>query len=346
MAVVIEANPVLSRRYRGGELESLHRGCWALVSTDGQVLAGAGDPDQMIFARSASKSMQACGVLTHDGVNTDALPDEHVAIMVSSHNGEQMHVDAVRSLLAASGLADDALRCGEASPIGDPTATQMRVQHNCSGKHAGFLTGAVAMAQDPASYLDPAGPVQQAIREAVVQLSMVDPEHLHVAIDGCSAPTFAMPMRALGRGIANVASPSALAPELASVCHRIVAAAGAHPALVAGRYPSRFDTALLEASGGRLFAKGGADGVQVVGVVGAGVAFVGKVDDGNARGLHPVVADVLGHIGALTDAERAAVAEWAAPEILNADGLVVGEHVTEPIVVGSEVAGSFSPPNR
>jgi len=328
--VVIEANPILTRRYRGDALESLHRGCWAIVATDGRVVGGAGDPDQMIFARSASKSLQACGVLTLAQVDAGALSDEQVAVMVSSHNGEQMHVDTVRSLLAASGLDGDALRCGAAAPMGDPTAAPLRVQHNCSGKHAGFLFGAVALGQSPASYLEPTEPVQQAVYHAVAALTGVSGEELVVATDGCSAPTFALPMRALGRGIANVANPASLPPELAASCHRIVTAAAAHPALIAGRRPARFDTSLLEASNGRLFAKGGADGVQVVGVVDAGVAFVGKVDDGNARGLYPVVAEALSQLGVLSEIDRAALAEWISPDTLNADGLVVGQQVIEP----------------
>jgi L-asparaginase II len=189
------------------------------------------------------------------------------------------------------------------------------------------------LGQDPNTYLDPDGPVQVSVRNAVESLTGVGADQLIVATDGCSAPTFAMPMRALGQGIASVATPADLDPELQLACRRILAAAAAHPGLVAGRRPARFDTALLEASAGRLFAKGGADGVQVVGVANEGIAFVGKVDDGNARGLYPVVAEVLSQLGVLTADEHAALEEWVSPDILNADGLVVGQQVLEPIAL-------------
>lgn len=330
--MVADNNPILVRRNRGNGLESIHRGCWAVVDVDGHVLASAGDPEQPIFPRSASKSLQGLGALDA-GVERFALGQEQLAVMISSHNGELIHETAAGSLLTACGLDESALHCGEATPFDDPKAEPRRIIHNCSGKHAGFLAGAVALDQDPETYLDPEGAVQRRVQAAVVEMAAMGPDDWGLAVDGCSAPTFVMPLQALARGIARVATPDDLPSERARHCRLLTDAAFAHPELVAGVSPPRFDTELMAASKGRLFAKGGADGMQVIGVMGAGIAFAGKVDDGNPRGLLPVAMEVLDRLGHVSDSVREGVREWTDPIIRNAAGLEVGEHRLEPFEV-------------
>ncbi len=327
--MVAADNPILARRFRGGVLESIHRGAWAVVDTSGAVHASAGDPDQLIFARSASKSLQQAGVLSLGVIDRFGLTPEHLGVMISSHNGQPRHVAVVQSLLDAIELGEDALQCGHAHPIGQPHLEKRRICHNCSGKHAGFLSGAVALGQEPATYLDPASPIQQRIRAAVQRLTDTPDDRLHVAIDGCSAPTFVLPLRALGVGIARIANADALGGDDHASADVMARAAAEHPVLVAGDEPMRFDTAVMQATNGRIFAKGGADGVRTLGVRGANVAFVGKVDDGNDRGLNPVAVGVLHALGHIGDAEVAALSEFVDPTIRNAAGLVAGEQLLE-----------------
>lgn len=322
---------MLVRRFRGGELESLHHGCWAVVDVDGTVIAHAGDAEQPIFARSASKSMQALGSLDAGAGDRIALTDEHRAVMISSHNGEPVHERVVGEMLAALDLDESILRCGHAAPFDEPKADKRRIVHNCSGKHAGFLTGAIALGQDPTTYLDPEGDLQKLVQRAVAEVAALEPGRWKLAVDGCSAPTFVLPLRNLAQGIARVANPDGLSAAHVDHCRRMVKAATAHPHLVGGTSPARFDTELLAASGGRLFAKGGADGVQVIGVVGADIAFAGKADDGNQRGLLPVAVAVLERLGHIDAAVSEAVAEWIDPMIRNADGLEVGQQVMAPL---------------
>ena len=332
--MVAESNPVLVRRFRGGQLESLHRGCWALVDTAGRVIAGQGDPDQPIFARSASKSMQAMAALRLGVLDRFGLGAEHVAVMLASHSGEARHVDVVGSLLDALGLDESALQCGSSLPWGQTEGEANRLQHNCSGKHAGFLAGALALGQDPATYLDPASPLQQQVRAELRALADVEDSSIGVAVDGCGAPTFVLPLAGLATATARIANPDALIglagdPQAAIFAASMVKAASAHPDLVAGREPLRFDTALIEATHGRLFAKVGADGVQVVGVCGADVALAAKIDDGNKPALFALVLEVLAHHGYIDDATLGRLAPWSDAQILNADGAVVGERIVD-----------------
>lgn len=251
--------------------------------------------------------------------------------MGASHNGEPSHVDGVRRFLARVGLDESVLRCGRAAPMGDELAAKSRIQHCCSGKHAGFLAAAVAFGDDPADYLEPSSQVQQTVKAGVADMVDLHPDDLLEGIDGCSAPTFVFPLRRLGQGLARIATPTGISSRLHTAAFTIADAVAAHPHMVAGSRPLRFDTDIMSVTGGRLFAKGGADGVRVIAVRGADIAFCGKSDDGNDRGLVAVAIEVLARLGHLSAAERQTLDRWGSPIITNADGLDVGRQELAPI---------------
>lgn len=276
--------------------------------------------------------MQALGPLSLGVIDRFGLNLEHVAAMISSHNGEPVHEGVSDAMLTAAGLDRHALRCGAATPNGDPKADKTRIRHGCSGKHAGFLCGSVILGEDPARYLDADGELQSHVIGAVVALCdlATDPPDWDLAIDGCSAPTFIMPLRKLALGIARVTNPDRLpehARRYAPHCETVVEAAAAHPHLVAGTEPGRFDTTIIGATQGRVFSKGGADGVQVIGVPGAGVAFAGKIDDGSFDTLYLIACQLLQGLGHISAEEAAALGRFSDTVVRNADGIEVGEHV-------------------
>lgn len=325
-------NPVVAELWRGEGVESLHRGCWVLVDTGGAVIDACGDPDQLVYARSSTKSLQALPLVETYGPSS--LTDEEIAVAIASHNGQQRHVSAARSLLARVGLDDDALRCGPQVPAGMSEGTGERITNNCSGKHAGFLAAAVALDDEPAAYLDETSAVQRRVAAAVLELTGADAATVTTALDGCSAPTFRLPLRALATGLARLTNPDGLDTERAAACRRIIAAAAARPDLVGGTSTPRFDTELLRATGGRLFAKGGAEGVQTVGVVDAGVGLAAKIDDGSTRSLHRLVLAVLAAHDLVSEADLDAMGHWTDPVRRNRDGLEVGRHVLAAAALG------------
>jgi L-asparaginase II len=317
-------NPPLIRLYRSGRLESVHRGAWALVDLSGTIIDGAGDPYQSIFPRSASKSLQALPLVESGAADRFGFDERHLALALASHSGEPIHVQVAADGLARLGLDAHALRCGPQRPAGAPPQVEAeRIANNCSGKHVGFLAVAVHLDTDPSAYLDPGGAVQQRVRTAVQDMTDTPPEQLGVAIDGCSAPTFQLPLASLALGLARMANPDGLPAERAAACRRLTSAARAHPDLIAGTH-ERFCTDIVRATNGRVFAKIGAEGVYAFGVVDHGLGFAGKVDDGNARGLYPLMIDLLVQHHLITGAEAAALDHWGNPTLRNWDGLEVG----------------------
>lgn len=318
-------NPVVAEAHRGSSAESIHRGAWVLVDTHGTVIDSAGRPDQPVYARSSTKSIQAVPLITTGAADAFDVTDAELALAISSHNGEPMHAEVAHGLLTRIGLDDTALRCGAEPPAGSASgAAAQAITHNCSGKHAGFLTTAVHLGDDPARYLDPTSAVQTQVRNAILAFTGADPATVETAVDGCSAPTWILPLQSLAMGLAAMANPELLAEHHAAAAHRITGAAAAHPQLVGGTSTRRFDTHALQASNGRLFAKGGAEAVQTIGIVGAGVGFAAKIDDGANRALPALALSVLHRHGLLTDHERATLASWTDPARYNAAGLEIG----------------------
>ena len=316
-------NPVLVELRRGGALESVHRGAWAVLDVDGTVVRGAGDLDHATPSRSAVKCLQALPLLESGAAEGAGYDAADLALALSSHNAEAAHTERVQAILDRLGLGVDALLCGAQEP-GDPAArlalreagaAPSALHNNCSGKHAGFLATALRLGDDPARYLEPDSAVQRAVHAAVVDLCGLEGPVPHV-IDGCSAPTWRLSVRALGTAFARVGTPSQLASERAAACRRMTSAAAAHPTLIAGRH-KRLCTALVEASGGALFPKIGAEGVYAIARVGSGEALALKMDDGGGRGLHAAVLGLLGHLDWLDEAALADLAERFGPPAKN-----------------------------
>src|SRR5258708_8053621 len=136
-------------------------------------------------------------------------------------------------------------------------AEALAVFKNCAGKHAGMLAAARALNAPLETYPDPTHPVQQRIRGVIEAFTGCPPAVIHYGIDGCSAPNAAVPLAAMAKSFAGLLTSSDETPT------SVVAAMTQHPFLIGGT--DRFDTRLMEVTGGRLLAKGRAAGAHFTG---------------------------------------------------------------------------------
>ncbi|HVG18367.1 MAG TPA: asparaginase [Blastocatellia bacterium] len=338
--------PVLVEVSRGAIVESRHRGVIIAVEPDDHVVARLGDDRLITSTRSTIKPIQAIPIITSGAADHFKLTSRELAVACASHEGEPIHTETVFGMLARAGLDETALRCGAHAPYNPETARQLeqdglpftQIHNNCSGKHAGMLMTAVHRKLDIEDYHLPDHPVQREIISALARLSDLD-ENMTAAIDGCSAPTFAVPLRSLAVAFARLVSMCGAAQsnpqswfaansDLAEAARRIVPAMIEHPELVGGT--KRFDTDLLRAARGKLICKVGAEAVYSIGVLpseqfprGLGIAF--KMEDGSYRGLAPAVVETLVQLGVLSGGEAAALSSYRRPIVENRRGLNVGE---------------------
>jgi L-asparaginase II len=304
---------------RSGVEESVHAGDVAVVDADGRVVASAGDPERVLFARSCMKPLQATVSLSL--ISAD-VPDPEVAVMCASHNAEPLHVEAVRSLLARCGVPEDALRCPSVRPWDEDTAAadpaRRPINSDCSGKHAGMLAACVSQGWPLETYREPDHPLQRAVLSAVVAAS--GETDVVTGVDGCGVVVHAMPLRSLARLYATLARPDRLG-DLAPFARRAVGAMRSHPYLVAGR--NRPDTAVMEAAGD-VIAKGGAEALMCAAVIDRGIGVAVKVGDGGSRATGPALISALRQLGVLDDGQTTALTPFARPDVLGG-GRPVGE---------------------
>jgi L-asparaginase II len=300
----------LVRVVRSGVEESVHLGHVAVCDADGRIVASAGDPEQTVFARSCTKPLQAAVSLHAAG---EPLPDREVAIACASHNGEPVHVGAVRAVLRRAGLEADALRNPPGWPL-DPASMaraqhRHKILHNCSGKHAAMLLACVRAGWDPETYPRASHALQRRILKAVG--AATGEADVRVGVDGCGVPVHAVPLRAMATLYARLADPARLG-RLAETADRCVEAMFAEPYLVGGR--RREDTALMQVTGDVL-AKGGAEGLGCAAVLSSGLGVSVKVADGGYRAVPPAMVAALTAIDGLTGAQAKALQEHARPPV-------------------------------
>jgi L-asparaginase II len=252
--------------YRGSVVEAVHR-VHAVAVQDGAVVAQAGDPHLVAFMRSSSKPLQALPLARA----REDMDLRDLAIASASHLADDDQLDAVRALLAKAPAEVDDLECG---PEGAPPS---RLNHNCSGKHAGMLALCRASGWTTQGYRLPDHPVQQAALAVHAEAAEVAADDMPTGVDGCGVVTFALPLERMAHAFARF--------EQLDGAGRIADGMRAHPDLIRG--PLAADTRLMRALPGWI-AKGGAEGLLCASGHGVGVAL--KCADGNSRALGPAAA--------------------------------------------------------
>jgi L-asparaginase II len=324
------SNPILVEATRGHLVESRHRGAVAVVDADGATVLALGDVAVPVFPRSAIKALQALVLLESGGAARYRLGDEELALACASHGGEPAHVAGVERMLRAAGLDGAALACGAHWPLHQPSAhalaraggTAAAVHNNCSGKHAGFLCAACAMAADPATYVDAQHPVQRAVKAALEDLSGAAIADERRAVDGCSVPTWALPLTGLARAFARFGTGHGLGRERAAAAARLRAACAAKPWFVAGS--GRFCSEIIGHFAARVFVKTGAEGVFCGALPELGYGIAIKCDDGQGRAAEVAMAAAIARLLPLDERDREFLARFVRPGLRNWKGTVVG----------------------
>lgn len=330
-------NPVLVEALRGTAVESRHRGALAVVDGEGGVRLAVGDIERPVFPRSAVKWLQALPLVASGAADALALTDEELAIACASHNGEPAHVRTAAAMLAKAGLDAEALECGAHWPGLDSAARELAasgerpgaLHNNCSGKHAGFLClacgrhGRSGLRGFARGYVGADHAVMREVSAALQAATGCDLSAAASGTDGCSIPTYAIPLRRLALGFARAATGSGLPGELAVAATRLRLAVARAPFMVAGT--GRFDTRVMDVLGERVFCKVGAEGVYCAALPELGLGVAIKVDDGNtARAVEVVMAAVIEALLPLEGDDAALLASLSDAALRNWNGIEVG----------------------
>ena len=323
-------DPVIVEVTRGGIVESVHRGAVAVVDAADGLVLGLGEIDRPVFPRSAVKALQALPLMESGAAERFGLTAEELALACSSHSGEVEHAATAERMLVKAGQTARCLECGAHWPMGEKAARALAraggeptaLHNNCSGKHAGFVCASVAMGVDPQGYIKPEHPLMRAVTDALETVTGASLKDAPRGIDGCSIPTYALPLKALARGFARFGTGTGFAPARAAAAEKLRAAVAAAPFFVAGT--GRFDTRAMEGLGARAFIKTGAEGVYCASLPEVGLGIALKIDDGATRASETVMADLLRRFLPLGEAETTGLAAARAEVLRNWNGYEVG----------------------
>ncbi|MEC9476656.1 MAG: asparaginase [Planctomycetota bacterium] len=314
---------------RGPCRESLHEAVAIAAPLVGSPLI-FGAADSGAYLRSVAKPFQALAMLRGGFGEAFSVTPRELAVICSSHAGEQLHRDLVKELLRRGGLSVAHLACGIHSPFS--RSEQNRIVagggifdatcNNCSGKHAGMLLACVAQGFPTQGYLEPDHPLQRSIR-AILELftgEILDASRL--GIDGCGAPTYHIPVASMAKAFRNLSDREFLSRSgLLERADQVHDAIDSHPKAFSGegRLPLRWSAYLR----GKMRAKEGAEGVMTI--WGEKGALVIKTLDGNDRGLVHAVPRLLHSLHWIDDSTLDKWLQEFPPEVRNVAGRVVGE---------------------
>ena len=345
--------PVLVRQVRNGIEESVHRGDIVEVDAAGRLIRQLGDPDRLVTLRSTVKPFGALAIIEAGGIEAFDLEPPEIAILASSHSGEDLHVRTLQGLYRRTGVSQAHLACGaEGMPLDALTAARLArdgekpgpIRHMCSGQHTVSLLLSRLKGWDPTDYWKPSHPSQVAYRSAVARAFGAPVAKLKTAIDGCGVETFAFPLHEVARAYAMLADPTAVPAgdprsALAEGLLKIRDAMLANPEMIGGRH-DRLDTSLMKAVPRRLVSKAGMEALRGMAILAgprngtheegpSGMAVKIEDGDGYDRGTWAASVEALRQAGVLDGGALRELARYHRPVTLDPHGRAAAEAIPE-----------------
>ena len=316
---------------RAGHVENIHRGNVAAVNCAGEIVSSIGNAKLPMFWRSAAKPFQALPFVKNGGMEKYNITAEELALLVSSHSGEENHVALVRGILEKLGLDESVLDCGVVRPMSGKAFKNLIAKgekvlpvHNaCSGKHSQIIALAMMLGVPYEGYTKPEHAAQKLIFKHVAMAAKVPEDKLEIGIDGCGVPVFYLPLYNMALAYARLSTPAKGDwgdYEIAAL--KIRDAMSKYPQVISGT--GRIDLVVSEVTGGRIIAKIGADAVYCLCVKDEDLGIAFKIEDGDYAAVTPMVIAVLKKLDLLTKDEAAALDEKFPPVLKNHRGETIG----------------------
>jgi len=211
-------------------------------------------------------------------------------------------------------------RRSNAARIGQPMRHQRRRWRARAGPRRPCV--ACHLGVEHRGYVAPDHPVQQTVKSTIESLAGVTIGQDHCAVDGCSVPTWAVPLASWAHVFARFGTGHGLTAARADGAARLRAACARQPFFVAGT--GRFATIAMERLRERAFVKGGAEGVYCCALPDQGFGIALKCDDGAGRAAEATMAALMIRLMSLDSDERAMLERFARPAINNWNGMDVG----------------------
>lgn len=301
---------LLTEEYRGGLLDLAHYGYISVVDENGRVVYAAGNPEAVVYYRSASKPVQALPVIAHRLDEKYGFTDEETVLFSGSHLGESFHIDALKSIMRKADLDPEDLIMKPTVP-GSVQANEDRIRaglpksklyHNCSGKHAALMLIQREMGGNVKDYWKVGSAGQNEVLRTMSALSEYPEEKVVIGVDGCGVPVFAYPMKNIAIAYKNLACVDTIRDDtLREAARRYVPRIHEYPHMMRG---TGYLCSLINHDA-NIVAKGGANGVYGIGLKKERLGISFKIKDGTEAVWPLIIREIfrqIGYYNAETDA--------------------------------------------
>jgi len=321
--------------YRGELVESKHEAICLLKDISNREIFSTHNKDMLVYPRSAIKIFQALPFINSAAHIVFDLCEESIAISCSSHCGEPLHIKILKVWLRKINISLDQLKCGIHNPLDEKSSNDLllsgtmpsQLYNNCAGKHLGMISGCLANKMSIDNYLEFDHPYQQSIQESLENFMESKIQSKCISTDGCSAPQYAFPFDSIATSMVNLIKEKEKSNKYSNAINIILSAINKFPLLIGGH--NRFDSEIIKTTKGRIFCKGGAEGVLLFADFKKKIGGAIKILDGNSRAIPSITMRIFIKFGLLTKNETKKLSYWTTQKLTNHKKKYVGKITAE-----------------
>ena len=316
---------------RGKLTESVHTAKCLVKNSNFKTILSSDHCKDLVYPRSAIKIFQALPFINSGAPEKYFLNEKNLAISCSSHCGELNHLNVLKGWLKKINLSIGDLKCGIHSPINNESSNNLllsgqkptQLHNNCSGKHLAMLSGCLANKMEYDNYVDYDHPYQKLIRNSLEYFTESLIKQKCIGIDGCNAPQYAFSINDLSNAMINLINKKNIKNDYSKAICKLLNAIAKYPQLIGGK--KRFDSEVTKHTRGRIFCKGGAEGVLLFVDISKNIGGVIKIEDGNERAVPPLAIKIFIKLKLLSSNERGNLIKWSEQKLYNHAKKAVGK---------------------
>ena len=320
---------------RGEIIESHHNSKCIIKDYNFKTIFSTNNDNDLVYPRSSIKIFQAIPFIESKAYKKYLLTQKQIAISCSSHCGEKIHLKVLNEWIKKIRINKRLLKCGIHNPLDKKSSDKLllsgnkpdHLHNNCSGKHLGMVTGCMMKKMSINDYVKITHPYQKLIKKKLEYFSETKINKIQNGIDGCSAPQYALPLEALATSMINLLKHYKNKMKYTNEIQILFKAISKYPELTGSK--SIYSSQLMIATNGKMFAKGGAEGVLLFAHKEKKIGGIIKVKDGNERAIPSAANAIFKNLKILNSKELNKLAMWNNEKILNHAKLKIGEIYTE-----------------
>ena len=319
---------------RGNIIESIHDAKSVVQNFNYEIILTTGHELDLVYPRSAIKIFQAIPFIQSEAHKRYKLSKKEIAISCSSHSGEKQHMIVLHNWIKKIKINNNFLKCGTHNPLNLSSSNKLllsgkkpnQLHNNCAGKHLGMISGCLSNKMDINNYVVFNHPYQKLIRNSLENITECKITKKQVGIDGCSAPQYAFPLQNLSTSMVNLIKNYFGIGDFSTPIKLLLDSILKYPQLTGGS--KKFDSELMRITKGKIFSKGGAEGVLLFAHKEKKIGGVIKIKDGNERALPSTATAIFKKLSLITKHELNELSNWSNQQIYNHAKITVGKIYT------------------